>query len=279
VVELVKEGKITEDRINKAAAHILQWHFKLGLFENPYVDAAAAVNIVNSDKNQKLGYKAQLESVILLYNNGVLPVKEKCKLYIEGVEKEIAAKYAEIVDNPSKADLILIRTPTYLKDEYSDALESAKKLPAFAKIKDTKKLVEAVTEVFNNGLGPDGQRVDLVDMMGASVDRDIAFPVDKWASIKKMAQTGVPVVVAFNPTGSGVVLPADLKDITKASLMLFDVQDSALLDVVFGRFNPVARLPFEIPSSMEAVKKQLEDVPFDSKDPAFKFGDGLSYKR
>ncbi|MGD0583618.1 MAG: glycoside hydrolase family 3 N-terminal domain-containing protein [Bacteroidales bacterium] len=279
VVELVKEGKITEERINKAAAHILQWHVKLGLFENPYVDAEAAVKIVNSEKNQKLGYKAQLESVILLSNNGVLPAKEKCKLYIEGIEKEIAAKYAEIVDNPAKADLILVRTPTYLQDEYSDAIESAKKLPAFAKIKDTKKLVEAVTEVFTNGLGPDGQRIDLVDMMGAPFDRDISFPADKWASIKKLAKTGVPVVVAFNPTGSGVVLPADLKEITKASLMLFDVQDSALLDVVFGRFNPVARLPFEIPSSMEAVKKQLEDVPFDSKDPAFKYGDGLSFNK
>jgi len=60
VLDLVKEGKISEQRINQAASRILQWHFKLGLFENPYVDPEAAVKIVRSDKNQKLGYQAQL---------------------------------------------------------------------------------------------------------------------------------------------------------------------------------------------------------------------------
>jgi beta-glucosidase len=49
--------------------------------------------------------------------------------------------------------------------------------------------------------------------------------------------------------------------------------------VVFGKFNPVGKLAFEIPSSMEAVKKQLEDVPYDSENPAFEFGYGLSYEK
>jgi beta-glucosidase len=85
--------------------------------------------------------------------------------------------------------------------------------------------------------------------------------------------------VAFNPSGASPLLPADLKEVTKASVMVFDVLDSALLDVLFGRFNPVGKLPFEIPSSMQAVREQLEDVPFDSKDPAFSFGFGLSYEQ
>jgi hypothetical protein len=58
---------------------------------------------------------------------------------------------------------------------------------------------------------------------------------------------------------------------------VFDVLDNALFDVIFGKFNPVGKLPFELPSSMEAVRNQLEDVPFDSKDPLFEFGYGLSY--
>ena len=59
--------------------------------------------------------------------------------------------------------------------------------------------------------------------------------------------------------------------------MIFDVFDKALLDVVFGKFNPVGKLSFEVPSSMDAVRAQLEDVPFDSKDPTFPYGHGLSY--
>jgi beta-glucosidase len=50
-----------------------------------------------------------------------------------------------------------------------------------------------------------------------------------------------------------------------------------VLDVVFGRFAPTARLPFELPSSMEAVRRQKEDVPYDSENPLFPFGYGLAY--
>ena len=103
---------------------------------------------------------------------------------------------------------------------------------------------------------------------------DIDFPAAKWDHIKELASTGVPVVVAFNPSGSSCVLPPDLKEVTGASIMVFDALDNALMDVVFGKFNPIGKLPFEIPSSMEAVRNQLEDVPFEN--PAFKFGDGLS---
>jgi beta-glucosidase len=57
----------------------------------------------------------------------------------------------------------------------------------------------------------------------------------------------------------------------------FGAEDDALLDVIFGDFNPSGRLPFEIPRSMAAVKAQFEDVPHDSEDPLFTFGFGLSY--
>ena len=88
VIELVNEGKVTEERINQAASRILQWHFLLGLFENPYVDPEAADIIVQSEENQAAGYQAQLESIVLLTNNGVLPVstESKKKVYAEGIE-------------------------------------------------------------------------------------------------------------------------------------------------------------------------------------------------
>jgi beta-glucosidase len=47
--------------------------------------------------------------------------------------------------------------------------------------------------------------------------------------------------------------------------------------VVFGKYKPEGKLPFELPSSMEAVKTQKEDVPYDSKNPLYHFGFGLSY--
>jgi beta-glucosidase len=58
---------------------------------------------------------------------------------------------------------------------------------------------------------------------------------------------------------------------------VFGASDEAVLDVLFGREQPEGRLPFELPSSMAAVKAQLPDVPHDSRDPLFPFGHGLRY--
>ena len=235
LVELVKEGRVSEARINQAASRILQWHFALGLFENPYVDANEAAQICQSDKNQALGYEAQLKSIVLLDNQkNTLPAKENIKLYVDGIDKETAAKYATIVEKPEDADLILVRTVT--------------------------------TE--SRGFGGMGMEVQEVN---------IDFPQSMWNNIKELASTGVPTVVAFNPTGSSVVLPADLKEVAEGSIMIFDALDNALLDIVFGKFNPIGKLSFEVPSSMAAVEKQLEDVPFDSENPMFSFDHGLSY--
>lgn len=57
----------------------------------------------------------------------------------------------------------------------------------------------------------------------------------------------------------------------------FGAGDTAVLDVIFGRFHPGGKLPFELPRSMEAVGRQKEDLPYDSVDPLFPFGFGLEY--
>ena len=265
VLELVNEGRVSEERINQAAGRILQWHFILGLFENPYVDPEAATKIVQSEKNQKLGYEAQLKSIVLLVNEGVLPAAENIKIYVEGIDKEIAAGYATVVDDPGKADLILVRTTTEEERSFQGfggGMPGAGPRPGQA-----------------NAPRPQMNAAQAAAAMTPFAPREvnIDFPAKKWANIKTLARTGKPVVVAFNPTGSSCVLPADLRNVAKGVIMIFDALDNALLDIVFGKFKPVGKLTFEIPSSMDAVKKQLEDLPFDSENPAFKFGDGLSY--
>ena len=53
--------------------------------------------------------------------------------------------------------------------------------------------------------------------------------------------------------------------------------DEVLVKVLFGEAKPEGKLPFELPSSQEAVENQKEDVPYDSKDPLYPFGHGLRY--
>jgi len=57
----------------------------------------------------------------------------------------------------------------------------------------------------------------------------------------------------------------------------FGAKPEIILEAVFGRFSPSGKLPFELPRSMEAVRRQKSDVPFDSGDPLFPYGFGLTY--
>ncbi|MEN9934651.1 MAG: hypothetical protein RLZZ387_1230, partial [Chloroflexota bacterium] len=85
----------------------------------------------------------------------------------------------------------------------------------------------------------------------------------------------VPTVVAIH-----LDRPAVIPEIAQGCAALlgeFGASDEAVLDVVFGRFAPQGRLPFELPSSMEAVHAQHPDAPHDSEAPLFPFGHGLAY--
>ena len=102
----------------------------------------------------------------------------------------------------------------------------------------------------------------------------LAFPAD---SLQRIMQ-----VLGTRPTIVGIYLdrPAVIPEIAEGAAALiahFGATDEAFLDLLFGKVNPHGRLPFEMPSSMQAVKEQMEDVPYDSKDPVFPFGYGLSY--
>ncbi|KAJ5751890.1 glycosyl hydrolase family 3 N terminal domain-containing protein [Penicillium odoratum] len=74
--------------------------------------------------------------------------------------------------------------------------------------------------------------------------------------------------------------PAVVPEIAAAAAALlvnFGSSDEALLDTIFGVFAPLGKLPFDLPSSMESVRQSREDVPYDTKDPLFRYGDGGSY--
>jgi beta-glucosidase len=72
------------------------------------------------------------------------------------------------------------------------------------------------------------------------------------------------------------VIP-EISQYSKALIANYGASDEALLDVLFGKYKPGGHLPVEMPSSMDAVRKQKEDVPYDSENPLYKFGFGLSY--
>ena len=85
----------------------------------------------------------------------------------------------------------------------------------------------------------------------------------------------VPTIVDIHLERPAVI--PEIASTCAALLGNFGASDAAVLDVIFGVSAPEAKLPFELPSSMEAVRAQKEDMPYDSLDPLYPFGYGLTY--
>ena len=237
ILTLVKAGKVSEARIDESVRRLLRLKFKLGLFENPYVDEDAAAEICGSAEFRAKGKLAQRESIVLLKNGETtgkktLPLDGRPKIYIENMDREVASRYADVVEKPEEADLAILRLPTPWRPLSRSFLE----------------------RIFHQG--------------------DLDFKDEEKARILKVLDT-VPTIVDIY-LERGAVVP-EIAARCAALLASFNVTDDAVLDVIFGRFNPGGKLPIEMPRSMEAVRAQKEDVPYDSENPLFPFGHGLSY--
>jgi beta-glucosidase len=104
---------------------------------------------------------------------------------------------------------------------------------------------------------------------------DLDFKGTKKDSILQILKT-VPTIVDIYLDRPAVI--PEIAANAKGLMADYGASDAALLDIIFGKAKPEGKLPFELPSSMEAVRKQKEDVPYDSENPLYHFGFGLRYK-
>lgn len=112
--ELVDSGAIDESRLEESVLRILLVKFQLGLFDDPFVDEEDAHQIVGNAEHREAGLRAQSRSVTVLSNHtmddvATLPFRSGLRLYVEGVDPEIAGRYGQLVSTPEEADLALVR--------------------------------------------------------------------------------------------------------------------------------------------------------------------------
>ena len=110
VVQLVEQGRISEDRIDVSVRRLLREKFVLGLFDNRYVDSDHAANTVGRVDFVAAGADAQRRAYTLLTNRDqILPLEKPCRLYVEGVSAEVASRYGQVVSDPAESDIALLR--------------------------------------------------------------------------------------------------------------------------------------------------------------------------
>jgi beta-glucosidase len=234
VVELVKEGRVPEARIDKSVRRLLRLKFQLGLFDNPFVDESLVSQVFNNPITLSAGRNSQERAMTLLKNDRhILPLQGQPKIFIKNIDKAVAIHYANLVDTPEQADFAILRLDTPW-------------VPVETK--------NPFAQSFHHG--------------------DLDFKGEAKAEILKLLQTVPTIVVLY------LDRPAVIPEISTAAGALlgeYGADDSAVLNVIFGKTHPEGKLPFELPSSMEAVRNQKPDVPYDSKDPLYPFGFGLTY--
>ena len=110
ILELVNTGQISETRLDTSVRRLLRLKFKLGLFDNPYVDEGKAEKICANPEFVEKAQLAQRKSVVLLKNDDqILPLTGRPKIYVENIDQTIASQYAEIVTHPVEADFAFFR--------------------------------------------------------------------------------------------------------------------------------------------------------------------------
>ncbi|MFG2360050.1 glycoside hydrolase family 3 N-terminal domain-containing protein [Streptomyces mirabilis] len=112
IVELVRSGRVTEERVDESVRRLLREKFTLGLFENRYVDPDRAEETVGAGEFTALGEAAQRRSLTVLTNHGLLPLDGRPNLYVRGISEQVAAAYGNVVPDPVDADLAVLRLHT-----------------------------------------------------------------------------------------------------------------------------------------------------------------------
>lgn len=248
LLETINKGLATEARIDESVARLLTEKFELGIFENPYVDEAAADSIVGNEKIQERGNLAFRKSIVLLRNEtSLLPLKPRTKVYFENY------MVARGSDNPH--NVIIPEKPGW-DVEFANSAEEADVVLLWLNPKSP-------------GLfGSRGAEIN-IELSNNSIDVDYVNQL----KAKK------PTVIAINFSNPWVIKEIDTGN-ANTILATFGATIDALLDVVSGKYNPTGKMPFSIPASHEMVENNQSDVPGYQEPEGyalFKFDDGISY--
>ncbi|MER7705370.1 glycoside hydrolase family 3 N-terminal domain-containing protein [Kitasatospora sp. NPDC097605] len=239
LVDLVRGGKVTEQRVDDSARRLLREKFRLGLFDRPYLDEAAADALVGAAEARAEGLAAQAAASVLLTNAAGGPARLPLapgglKVYAEGLSAEALGERATLVATPEEADVAVLRLVAPFE--------------------------------------PRGEAGSLESFFRAG---SLDFPAEETERVRRICDA-VPTVIDVYLDRPAIL--TGLAGCAASLTVNFGAAESAFVKVLFGEERPQGSLPFDLPSSMAAVEASRSDVPFDTADPLFRFGHGLRYE-
>ncbi len=284
------------ERFEQSAVRLLMNMFRTGLFENPYVSPAAAMETVGNPEFMQAGYDAQLKSVVMVKNrDNVLPQipgqagnDVRKKVYVPKrhypayagrfglwgahpdywdwpIARETVEKYFDWVDSPAKADFALV----FIQEPYSGVGYDVKDRAAGGNgyvpisLQYRPYTAEYARETSVAGGDPKEPFTNR-SYRGKTVTTDNQDDLSKLIPLSiacHESEPQIPVIVVISATRPFV--PAEFEPYADAILVTLGVQHQAVLDILSGAVEPSGLLPMQLPADMRTVEEQCEDTPHD----------------
>ena len=276
------------ERFHQSARRLLLNSFRVGLFENPYLDPKESTAILGKPEFMEAGYNAQLKSIVMVKNHAnTLPLKEKQKVYIakrhymptltffglQGedhwdypVDLKLVGKYYDVVEDPTEADFAICFIESPASGAGYDAADLKIGGNGFMPISlqyEDYKAVDAREKSIsgNNATTIDGS----YDYMNRSYrgktvktyNRDDMTIVQQ--TRKQMGEK--PVIVCLQASKPTIL--TGVEENANAILVSFGTSNQPFLDMISGKAEPSGLLPCQFPANMKTVEEQNEDVPRD----------------
>ena len=296
IIASVKEGKLSINRVNDACGKILTAKFRLGLFENRFVDLEKKKELLFTEEHKATALESARKGIVLLKNNGILPLQKtasKKKIFVTGPNannQSILGDWHAVQPDENVTTIYEgIKTLGEAKGYAVNFFNSGENIRNIqvAKIKEAAKKARnadyAIVVVGDNSMrykwknktaGENMARAGL-NLFGKQLDL-----------VKAIRETGTPVIIVL-VNGKPISEPW-LQDNIPAIVEAWEpgnLGGQAVAEVLFGEVNPSGKLPLTIARSVGQLRMIYNHKPSayfhkyadESKTPLYPFGFGLSY--
>jgi beta-glucosidase len=294
LIDAVKKGIITEKQIDSSLAILLRTRFRLGLFDKETDNLYNRIpeSVINSTSHRELAKKVAEESVVLLKNNGVLPLRNDLKEYF------ITGPNASSVDvllgnyygvNGNLVTILeglasQIRPGSQMHYRQGILLDRENINPIDWSSGEAKEADATIVVLGISGL-LEGEEGESIASSSAGDRLDYNIPQNQIEYLKKLKRENSKPVIAVITGGSPMNL-SEIHELADAVLLVWypgEEGGNAVADIVFGRVSPSGKLPITFPKSLDQLPA-YEDYSMKGRtyrymkeEPMYPFGFGLSY--
>jgi beta-glucosidase len=294
LVEAVKKGLITEKEIDAALATLLKTRFKLGMFDpkgsGPYDHIPE--DVINSPEHRQLAKQVALESIVMVKNNGVLPLRNDLPKYFltgpnaanigalignyYGINPDMCTILEGLASGISHASEMQYKQGILLDQPNSNPIDWT---TDDAKASDVTFVAMGITGLLE---GEEGEAIASPNF-GDRLDYNL--PQNQIDFLRKLRAGNKNKIVAIITGGSPMNL-AEVQDLADAVLLVWypgEEGGHAISDIVFGKVSPSGRIPVTFPKSLDQLppyenySMKGRTYRYMTAEPMYPFGYGLSY--